>query len=73
MLFEIVGKYEAVVKSLNIARRALEEQALEIEERDKTIRDLQKELAEFRAKKKLAKSKLSVVQLYRFPKLTPGL
>jgi len=72
MAIEIVGKYEAVVKSLNIARRALEEQAIEIEELTDRLKVTEIALAAEQAKHK-SKAQLSVAQLYRFPKLTPGL
>lgn len=72
MLFEIVGKYEAAVKSLNIARRALEEQAQEIEQLTDRLKITEIALAAEQAKHK-SKADLNVVQLYRFPKLTPGL
>ena len=72
MLVEIVGKYEAVVKSLNIARRALEEQAIDIEEKDKTISNLQRALAEERAGKARVKVGMHLVNVYQFPHLTPG-
>jgi len=69
MLFTIVGKYEAVVKSLNIARRALEEQAQEIE----ILQDKLK-IAEIALKVEQDKlrSPKPDVKLYRFPNLTPG-
>jgi len=72
MLVTIVGKYEAVVKSLNVARRALEEQAIEIEEKDKTIQNLQRALAEERAGKERTRAKMTLVNVYQIPELKPG-
>lgn len=71
MAFVVVGKYEAVVKSLNIARRALEEQAAEIEILSDKVKILEIALASEQAKHK-SKADLHEVKLYRFPKLTPG-
>jgi len=69
MLVEIVGKYEAVVKSLNIARRVMEQQAQEIE----ILQDKLK-IAEIALESEIAKHKAPKpdVKLYRFPNLTPG-
>jgi len=71
MAFIVVGKYEAVVKSLNIARRALEEQAEEIEILNDKVKILEIALASEQDKHK-SKADLREVKLYRFPNLTPG-
>ena len=69
MLVEIVGKYEAVVQSLNIARRVMEQQAQEIEILQDKLKIAEIALQAEQDKHRKPKPE---VKLYRFPNLTPG-
>lgn len=71
IMFTIVGEREALVRSLQIANKELENKDIEIAQLRNELHNTKDKLLAMRVKYE-SKPKLNVVKVYQFPELKPG-
>jgi len=70
--FTIVGEKDLLVRRIQIAERVIEDQAAEIAQLQNELHDYKDQMFALRLKHHNKKANLSVVKIFQFPHLVPG-